>query len=72
MVDSCRMLHKGAMAQEEKLQRACALVREALGLCDEMKLPLPAGYLHHGLELLEDVRQPLRIHELPEDFRPSE
>lgn len=66
------MLHKGDMAQNEKLQRACALVREALALCDEMKLPLPAGYLHHGLELLEDVAQPLRIHEVPEDFRPSE
>jgi hypothetical protein len=56
----------------EKLNRACALVREALSLCDEMKLPLPAGYLHHGLELLEDVVQPLRIREVPEDFRPSE
>lgn len=60
------------MPDEEKLNHACALVREALRLCDEMKLPLPAGYLHHGLELLEDVAQPLRVRELPEDFRPSE
>ncbi|MDT8760524.1 hypothetical protein MZO42_17625 [Sphingomonas psychrotolerans] len=66
------MSHKRIMVQEEKLQRARALVREALQLCDEMKLALPAGYLHHGLELLEDVAQPLRIHEIPEDFRPSQ
>ncbi|NIJ21121.1 hypothetical protein FHS95_002824 [Sphingomonas naasensis] len=71
MADPYHMLHKGRMAQDEKLQRACALVRQAVGLCDEMKLPLPASYLHHGLELLEDVAQPHRIHELPQDFRPS-
>lgn len=53
---------------EDQLAKVRALVEEAMEICAEMGAPIAANFMHMGLEQLEDVVRPDRLHELPTDL----
>lgn len=57
------------MNDEEKLGEARTLITRAITLCDELRLPLAANYIHLGLELVENRADPARLQEVPMDLR---